>query len=491
MKLLYKKEQLILLSIDMLEQDDNRTEVSNTMSNDAGILRYQVRVMAPGVGINVVDHTLAASTDCKIVSISRQLLKDTDLYDSNFWTVVFDTDSCPGQLRDVTHISTKSHTLYLHHFQRHPRILCFQCYHPEHTQAKCTTAPGTQLRKHCRNFDHPIETTPMPTNLAVTYMTIEERLAMVDELSAKTDARTLALRSQADKVPLLSEAECLPGPAPSNTITQADASTAASTVPQQLEVSSEYKQACKLSDAAWMDPMQHKKKKIKAQTATPTESGPKAHHQHKQATKREEVKNGNYAHGNSTEPKAKAVGKDKLGSAGNGSKKADGSKALLAEKEKKAAANKSSAKLGSKTTDSSAATTKVSAYDTRMRKEAALAAVLRGEALPAQKYEDGGKRVPAVAEPEPAAEEGGKEPETQPTKLDMAILALAAANADKHAAEAEEAAATTEAEKAKKMFHNAAAQAHMDALAKEVAASGGDAANGSITNLSSSQKSAA
>ena len=99
-----RKERLTLLCVDKLDEEDVRTEVDNVTLNDSAVLQYQVRILAPGIGIDVVDQVISLSTECKVISVARQALKDGDLYDSNFWIVVFDSEVCPPQLQDVTHI---------------------------------------------------------------------------------------------------------------------------------------------------------------------------------------------------------------------------------------------------------------------------------------------------------------------------------------------------------------------------------------------------
>ena len=59
------------------------------------------------------------------------------VYDSNFFVATFDTESCPEQLKLVTHIVTSDTDIFLHYFRHLQRVPCFTCYSPYHSSARC------------------------------------------------------------------------------------------------------------------------------------------------------------------------------------------------------------------------------------------------------------------------------------------------------------------------------------------------------------------
>ncbi|KAF1328856.1 hypothetical protein FI667_g6337, partial [Globisporangium splendens] len=66
-----RNEKLVLLSTAKLEEEDDRCDIDNVIPHQAGALQYQVRVVAPGLGNDIVGQLMALSTECEVVSIAR------------------------------------------------------------------------------------------------------------------------------------------------------------------------------------------------------------------------------------------------------------------------------------------------------------------------------------------------------------------------------------------------------------------------------------
>ncbi|KAF1328525.1 reverse transcriptase, partial [Globisporangium splendens] len=118
-----RNEKLVLLSTAKLEEEDDRCDIDNIIPHQADVLQYQVRVVASGLGNDVVGQLIALSTECEVVSIARAPRARDGAYDSNFWVVIFNSEECPPQLKDATHISAKGFSIFVHHHQRLGKVM--------------------------------------------------------------------------------------------------------------------------------------------------------------------------------------------------------------------------------------------------------------------------------------------------------------------------------------------------------------------------------
>uniref|UniRef100_K3WLV2 Uncharacterized protein n=1 Tax=Globisporangium ultimum (strain ATCC 200006 / CBS 805.95 / DAOM BR144) TaxID=431595 RepID=K3WLV2_GLOUD len=115
------------------------------------------------------------------MSIVRQSAQATEAYDSNYYLVVFEMESCPAQLKGVTHIQAGTHSIFLHHVQQHSRIPCFTCFDPSHSSSKCTTEGGKPLIKHHRGFATRLLQPKSVTQLALQHVSVTEIQALIEE----------------------------------------------------------------------------------------------------------------------------------------------------------------------------------------------------------------------------------------------------------------------------------------------------------------------
>jgi len=240
----FRGTNLKLLSTSKLEEEDMQMDVDNKVPHDGELLRYQVRVLTHGIPVSEVKQVIGMSTDCKVMSFTRQTVRRSDAYDSNYFLVVFDSDTCPTQLKGVTHIEAGNHSLYLHHFQQHSRIPCFNCYSPDHSRTKCPRAAGEIQQARHRTFALKVHPSKKVTNLTFKHMETAERLGYVEGRAKDLDAIMAKAKAAADKNPLLvklSSDKNVPSPPPESTKGQ--------------------NQSPLVSDNEWFDPATSKKVK--------------------------------------------------------------------------------------------------------------------------------------------------------------------------------------------------------------------------------------
>ncbi|KAF1322649.1 hypothetical protein FI667_g11031, partial [Globisporangium splendens] len=199
----FRGTYLKLLSASKLEEEDMQMEVDNVAPHDGEQLRYQVRVLTHCMPVTEVKQVLGTSTECKVMSVTRHSVGRSDAYNSNYFLVVFDSDTCPPQLKGVTHIEAGNHSLYLHHFQQHSRIPCFNCYNPEHSRTKCPRASGEIESAHHRTFGSKVHPSKKVTNLTLKHMETVDRLEFVEEKANDLDAVLTKVKAPADLKPLL------------------------------------------------------------------------------------------------------------------------------------------------------------------------------------------------------------------------------------------------------------------------------------------------
>ncbi|KAF1328452.1 reverse transcriptase, partial [Globisporangium splendens] len=245
-----RNEKLVLLSTAKLEEEDDRCDIDNIIPHQADVLQYQVRVVASGLGNDVVGQLIALSTECEVVSIARAPRARDGAYDSNFWVVIFNSEECPPQLKDVTHISAKGFSIFVHHHQRYSRIPCFQCFDPSHPKSKCTRAPGDCQMQFHRDFEPEIKQAKEMSKFELQHMSLEVRQKYIGNLS-----------------------NSLGKPADSSSSTGSAAVAAAAN-------SATDAQSVTPSEAEWFDPANLKKQKgamkstISTSATTPVKSSP-------------------------------------------------------------------------------------------------------------------------------------------------------------------------------------------------------------------------
>ncbi|KAF1314473.1 hypothetical protein FI667_g16662, partial [Globisporangium splendens] len=181
----YRGAKLLLLSRSKLEEEDMQLDVNNETPHDGERLRYQVRVLAQRVPVEIVEQVMRMSADCDMLSITRETTRSSNAYDSNYFLIVFNSETCPQQLKMVTHISAGRHSIFLHHFQHQSRIPCFNCYDPAHP-----FSPGLQQPKNV-------------TRLALQHMTVAERLASIQGAAAEVTDHLEGLKKAVEKVEVL------------------------------------------------------------------------------------------------------------------------------------------------------------------------------------------------------------------------------------------------------------------------------------------------
>ncbi|KAF1333576.1 reverse transcriptase, partial [Globisporangium splendens] len=266
----FRNEKLVLLSTAKLEEEDDRCDIDNTIPHQADALQYQVRVVAPGLGNDVVGQLIALSTECEVVSIARAPRARDGAYDSNFWVVIFNSEECPPQLKDVTHISAKGFSIFVHHHQRYSRIPCFQCFDPSHPKSKCTRAPGDCQMQFHRDFEPEIKQAKEMSKFELQHMSLEVRQKYIGNLSNSLGKVMANLKTKATEKALLSE---MLQPADSSSSTGSAAVAAAAN-------SATDAQSVTPSEAEWFDPANLKKQKgamksmISTSATTPVKSSP-------------------------------------------------------------------------------------------------------------------------------------------------------------------------------------------------------------------------
>ncbi|KAF1330991.1 reverse transcriptase, partial [Globisporangium splendens] len=256
----FRNEKLVLLSTAKLEEEDDRCDIDNVIPHQADALQYQVRVVAPGLGNDVVGQLIALSTECEVVSIARAPRARDGAYDSNFWVVIFNSEECPPQLKDVTHISAKGFSIFVHHHQRYSRIPCFQCFDPSHPKSKCTRAPGDCQMQFHRDFEPEIKQAKEMSKFELQHMSLEVRQKYIGNLSNSLGKVMANLKTKATEKALLSE---MPQPTDSN-------SSAGSAAVAAAANSATDTQSVTPSEAEWFDPANLKRQKgaMKSMTST-------------------------------------------------------------------------------------------------------------------------------------------------------------------------------------------------------------------------------
>ncbi|KAF1326560.1 hypothetical protein FI667_g8403, partial [Globisporangium splendens] len=266
----FRNEKLALLSTAKLEEEDDRCDIDNVIPHQADALQYQVRVVAPGLGNDVVGQLIALSTECEVVSIARAPRARDGAYDSNFWVVIFNSEECPPQLKDVTHISAQGFSIFVHHHQRYSRIPCFQCFDPSHPKSKCTRAPGDRQMQFHRDFEPEIKQAKEMSKFELQHMSLEVRQKYIGNLSNSLGKVMANLKIKATEKALLSE---MLQPADSSSSTGSAAVAAAAN-------SATDAQSVTPSEAEWFDPANLKKQKgamkstISTSATTPVKSSP-------------------------------------------------------------------------------------------------------------------------------------------------------------------------------------------------------------------------
>ncbi|KAF1326887.1 reverse transcriptase, partial [Globisporangium splendens] len=265
-----RNEKLVLLSTAKLEEEDDRCDIDNVIPHQADALQYQVRVVAPGLGNDIVGQLIALSTECEVVSIARAPRARDGAYDSNFWVVIFNSEECPPQLKDVTHISAEGFSIFVHHHQRYSRIPCFQCFDPSHPKSKCTRAPGDCQMQFHRDFEPEIKQAKEMSKFELQHMSLEVRQKYIGNLSNSLGKVMANLKTKATEKALLSE---MLQPADSSSSTGSAAVAAAAN-------SATDAQSVTPSEAEWFDPANLKKQKgamkstISTSATTPVKSSP-------------------------------------------------------------------------------------------------------------------------------------------------------------------------------------------------------------------------
>uniref|UniRef100_M4BVA0 Uncharacterized protein n=1 Tax=Hyaloperonospora arabidopsidis (strain Emoy2) TaxID=559515 RepID=M4BVA0_HYAAE len=140
--ILFRGKRLQLLCAATMERDDITSPSLPATSAGRHQLQYQVRVLVNGVAARTIQAILASSVSCAVRSVSRGCSHGSEVYDSNFFVATFDTESCPEQLKLVTHIATSGTE----------RVPCFTCYSPYHSSAKCSGRNGDFQVQHHREF---------------------------------------------------------------------------------------------------------------------------------------------------------------------------------------------------------------------------------------------------------------------------------------------------------------------------------------------------
>ncbi|KAF1329275.1 Rxlr effector protein, partial [Globisporangium splendens] len=269
-KLNFATKKLVLLSTAKLEEEDDRCDIDNVIPRQTDALQYQVRVVAPGLGNDIVGQLIALSTECEVVSIARAPRARDGAYDSNFWVVIFNSEECPPQLKDVTHISAQGFSIFVHHHQRYSRIPCFQCFDPSHPKSKCTRAPGDRQMQFRRDFEPEIKQAKEMSKFELQHMSLEVRQKYIGNLSNSLGKVMANLKSKATEKALLSEM-LQPTDSNSSTGTAAVAAVVNSATDAQSVTPSE---------AEWFDPANLKKPKgamkstISTSATTPVKSSP-------------------------------------------------------------------------------------------------------------------------------------------------------------------------------------------------------------------------
>ncbi|KAF1328529.1 reverse transcriptase, partial [Globisporangium splendens] len=265
-----RNEKLVLLSTAKLEEEDDRCDIDNIIPHQADVLQYQVRVVASGLGNDVVGQLIALSTECEVVSIARAPRARDGAYDSNFWVVIFNSEECPPQLKDVTHISAKGFSIFVHHHQRYSRIPCFQCFDPSHPKSKCTRAPGDCQMQFHRDFEPEIKQAKEMSKFELQHMSLEVRQKYNGNLSNSLGKVMANLKTKATEKALLSE---MLQPADSSS------STGSAAVAAAVNSATDAQSVTPL-EAEWFDPANLKKQKgamkstISTSATTPVKSSP-------------------------------------------------------------------------------------------------------------------------------------------------------------------------------------------------------------------------
>lgn len=255
-----RNEKLLLLSTAKLEEEDDRSDIDNVTPNHATVLQYQVRVVAPGLGIDIIEQLIALSTEREVISIAREPRAREETYDSNFWVVVFNSEECPPQIKDVTHISAKEASIFIHHHQRYSRIPCFQCYDPTHSKSKCTRNGNDRQMQHHREFEAEIKQAKKLSALELQHMAPADRAKHIGNLSSSLGKVITNLKAKATQKALLIATPQTVDSNGATSATTAETEVATSVIAPTSEKPSE----------GWIDPAtQRKGKAAKKQPTSP------------------------------------------------------------------------------------------------------------------------------------------------------------------------------------------------------------------------------
>ncbi|KAF1328858.1 hypothetical protein FI667_g6338, partial [Globisporangium splendens] len=199
------------------------------------------------------------SDDAPSVSPWEQAQRSTLRIPQKF-LVIFNSEECPPQLKDATHISAKGFSIFVHHHQQYSRIPCFQCFDPSHPKSKCTRAPEDRQMQFHRDFEPEIKQAKEMSKFELQHMSLEVRQKCIGNLSNSLGKVMASLKTKATEKALLSE---MPQPTDSNSSTGSAAVAAAANSATDV-------QSVTPSEAEWFDPANLKKQKgaMKSMTST-------------------------------------------------------------------------------------------------------------------------------------------------------------------------------------------------------------------------------
>lgn len=157
-----QQAKLLLLNPVTLEEEDLNVAQSSGSGMDRSLLSYQVRIINSRVSPVAIEQVLNACSGSTVTAIARKQSPKGAEFDSNFYLVTFDSENCPLNLVNVTHVAIDAGDFYVHHFQRYVRIPCFACFGIGHTVNQCRALTGVVLHRHHRESKAPFHAiTPM------------------------------------------------------------------------------------------------------------------------------------------------------------------------------------------------------------------------------------------------------------------------------------------------------------------------------------------
>ncbi|KAL7687514.1 hypothetical protein Plhal304r1_c022g0077261 [Plasmopara halstedii] len=115
----FKHADLKLIDPDRLAEDDPPTDETSTEKREKHALNYQIRVLIDDLTAFKVMQIIGTGTDCGIATIARQTLANSKAYDLNYFLMIFKSENCPPQLKNVIHISAGKSSIFIHHVMFH------------------------------------------------------------------------------------------------------------------------------------------------------------------------------------------------------------------------------------------------------------------------------------------------------------------------------------------------------------------------------------